>query len=128
MSPFGSVSGPCFLLDEHIPHAIVNGLQRLEPAIRVFVIGRSNSPAIGTSDPDLLNWIERHNCLLVTNNRSTMPGHLREHLASGHHVPGILIISPRLALRVILDNLHLIWGAGFPNEFKDQIVYLPLKR
>jgi len=118
---------PCFLLDEHMPHAIVKGLHRLEPSISIFVMGKSNSPAIGTSDPDLLKWIEEHKCLLVTNNRATMPGHLREHLAPGHHIPGVLIISSRIALRVILNNLYLIWGAGFGDEFKDQIVYLPLK-
>jgi len=109
-----------------MPHAISNGLQRLEPAINVFMIGKPNSPAVGTSDPNLLKWIEKHNCLLVTNNRATMSVHLQEHLARGHHIPGILIISNRLALRVILDNLYLIWGAVFQDEFRDQIVYLPL--
>jgi hypothetical protein len=121
------MSAPCFLLDEHIPHAIARGLRNQESAIRVFVMGKPNSPAIGTPDPDLLSWIESHKCLLVTNNRSTMPVHLREHLTAGHHIPGILIIAKHFALRQILDELYLIWGASLLDEFKDRIVYLPLQ-
>jgi hypothetical protein len=57
-----------------------------------------------------------------------MPIHLRAHLAIGRHVPGILIVPKRLALGELIDALHIVWGASFPNEFRDQIVYLRLER
>jgi hypothetical protein len=78
------MSPPCFLLDERIPRAIARGLHHREPGIRVFVIGGPEAPTPGTPDPDLLCWIEERGCLLVTNNRATMPPvHLRNHLAAG---------------------------------------------
>jgi len=34
----------------------------------------------------------------------------------------------RMNINAILDDLLLMWGAGLPDEFQDQIVYLPLRR
>jgi len=119
---------PGFLLDEHIPHAVARGLRRREPSIHILVVGYPSAPAVGTSDPDLLHWAEEHGCLFVTNNRATMSGHLRDHLAAGGHVPGILVISRRLSLGDVIDELYLVWAASHPDEYQDRIVYLPLTR
>jgi hypothetical protein len=64
----------CFLLDEHVPPFILAQLARMEPDLRVYVINDGNAPVRGTLDPDILIWIETHGCLLVTNNRASMPG------------------------------------------------------
>jgi hypothetical protein len=121
-----SVTG--FLLDEHIPIVIQERLKRIEPQVRVFAIGDGIAPPKGTSDSDILSWIATHDCMLVTNNRSTIPVHLRTHLARGEHVPGIVQLPRRMNIGAILDDLLLIWGASLPGEFRDQIVYLPLRR
>ena len=74
---------PSFLLDENMPHrAIRKLLRRREPEIHVWVIGQPGAPALGSSDLELLVWIEQHDCLLVTRNRASMPGHLRDHSES----------------------------------------------
>lgn len=111
-------------MDEHIPGAVVRGVRRRESSVQIFVIGQANAPNKHTDDPDLLLWIEERGCLLVTNNRSSMPDHLREHLATGHHIPGILVVPRRLSLGNLIEKLLLIWGASFPGEYQDQIVYL----
>lgn len=117
----------CFLLDEHVPLMIQAQLERTEPELRVHAIGDSHAPPKGTSDPDILLWIEAHGCMLVTNNRSTIPVHLRSHLEGGRHVAGIVMLPKRMRnVGAILDDLLLIWGAKLPDEFEDQIVYLPL--
>jgi len=116
----------CFLLDEHIPRAVARGIERRELMVQVHVLGQAPAPVISTSDPDLLRWIEAHGCLLVTNNRSTMPDHLRDHLAAGHHIPGILIVPRRMSLGLVIEELLLIWGASLPDEYRDLIIHLPL--
>lgn len=116
-------------MDEHIPYAVVRGLALRERAIQVFRVGGdAGEPSISTPDPELLVWLEENDCLLVTNNRSTMPGHLSTHLSTGRHVPGILIVPRRFAVGATIDELHLIWGASQPDEFRDQIVYLPISQ
>ena len=117
-----------FLLDEHVPPLIQAQLTQMAPELRVYVIGEALTPARGTSDPDLLIWIEAHGCMLVTNNRASMPGHLAEHLAFGYHVPGIIQLPRRMNIRTILEDLWLIWAVVLLDEFRDQIVHLPLGR
>lgn len=63
---------------------------------------------------------------LVTNNRATMPVHLQAHLTQERHVPGIVQLPRRMNVGAILDDLLLIASASLPDEFQDQIVYLPL--
>ncbi|MCP4524798.1 MAG: hypothetical protein GY833_02615 [Aestuariibacter sp.] len=120
---------PCFLLDENMAHRTIRKLllQR-EPKIRILTVGQSGIPPLSTPDSELLIWIEEHGCLLVTKNRASMPVHLRDHLNAGRHVPGILIVPQRMAPWQVSDQLYLIWEASLPNEYQDQIVYLPLRR
>jgi len=122
------MSVPGFLLDEHITPVIQSQLAAREPGIHILAIGQPGAPPKGTPDAELLLWIEQHNYLLVTANRSSMPGHLRDHLSAGHHVPGILILPRHWDLSRALDELHLIWTASLPDEYRDQIVYLAVRR
>jgi len=57
-----------------------------------------------------------------------MPVHLAEHLAQGRHIPGILILNPKLSIGETIDELILIADACFDEEYLDQIVNLPLPK
>lgn len=122
------MSGVCFLLDEHVPLILQALLEQRMPEMPVYAIGDGIAPPKGTPDRDILAWIETQGCLLITNNRATMPVHLQAHLAQGRHVPGIVQLPRRMGIHTIVDDLLLLWGASLPGEFQDQIVYLPLRR
>jgi hypothetical protein len=121
-----------YLLDEHIPPAYrAQILRRAESLnsdseLEVWVIGDPDAPARGTLDPDILVWCESHGFALVTNNRRSMPAHLADHLAAGHHVPGIFTISPDLSIGQLIDELILIAFAVLEGEFADHITFLPI--
>jgi hypothetical protein len=53
-----------------------------------------------------------------------MPVHLRDHLAEGRHVPGIVLLDEALRIGEIVEALLLIWGASFPEEYRDSFVYV----
>jgi hypothetical protein len=122
------MSQPCFLLDENMAHRTVRKLllQR-EPGMRVLAVGQPSAPSLSVPDTELLVWVEEQGCLLVTRNRASMPVHLHNHLSAGRHVPGILVVPQRMAPWQVSDQLFLIWGASLPGEYRDQIVYLPLR-
>ncbi len=115
-----------YLLDEHVPRSLRRALRREDPALIVWPIGRPYTPALGTPDPGILVWCERNDFIIVTNNRRTMPVHLAEHLAQGHHVPGIFIIDPDATIPQTVGDLVLVAGASFHNEYQDSIRYLPI--
>jgi len=115
-----------YLLDENMPHAVRDQLLLREPEMQVLVVGDEMAPALGTPDPMILEWIERNGYILITRNRRTIPEHLREHLAAGHHVPGIFLVRRRFSLGQLIDDLLLIRRASKPGEYQDRIEYLPL--
>lgn len=117
-----------FLLDEHVPSIIQARRNHREPRLRVFSIGEDMAPPGGSPDSDLLDWIAAQQCMLVTNNRATMPVHLARHLAQGRHVPGIVQLPRRMNISEVIEDIVLIWAASEPDEFRDQILYLPLSR
>jgi hypothetical protein len=49
---------PRFLLDEHVNRAIQRQLRRREPQIEVLAIGDPDVPPAGTSDPNILIWLQ----------------------------------------------------------------------
>ena len=114
-----------FLLDENLPPTLAGQLRRHEPRITVLAIGQWGAPPGGTLDPDILHWIEEHDFLLVTNNRHSMPGHLKDHLASNGHIPGILVVPTTRDIGLLVEVLSLVWGASLPDEYRDKITYLP---
>lgn len=119
-----SIAG--YLLDEDVDPRLRRTLRRHHPDIIVWRVGDPGAPALETKDPDILLWCEANDFILVTNNRSTMPVHLRDHLAAGRHVPGIFILNPKMSLGETADEPALIWAASRPNEYRDQLLYLPI--
>jgi hypothetical protein len=120
------MSGVGLLFDEHVARSFQEQLHQAGPQLRLFAVGDGVAPPLGTPDPGLLRWLEEHNCLLVTNNRSSMPGHLADHLAAGRHIPGIVQLPRQPKFGLVLFDLHLIATADTPDEFTDRITYLPL--
>lgn len=57
-----------------------------------------------------------------------MPRHLTDHLAAGRHVPGIITINLSQSIGQTVEELIIIAGASFEDEYQDRIEYLPLTR
>ena len=115
-----------FLLDEHVDPILQKALIQRSPDITVWRLGDAGVPALGTLDPDILMWCEAHSFSLITNNRVSMPVHLHDHLAAGRHVPGIFTLNPEMSIGETVEELTLLWAAAEPEEYADQLNYLPV--
>lgn len=115
-----------YLLDEHVNPRVRKALMRREAEMVVRRIGDAGAPPIQTSDPDILLWCEVSGFSLVTNNRASMPVHLRDHLAAGRHIPCNFVLNPNLTMGETIDELILIWAASDSDEYADQMRYLPV--
>jgi hypothetical protein len=80
---------------------------------------------LGTIDPDVLLWAQREGRIFVSLDKSTLPGHLAQHLQSGHRSPGILIISRSSTIAEVVEYLKLAAYAASPAEYEDGITYIP---
>jgi hypothetical protein len=113
-------------MDENVDPIYAVQLRRRRANLVVWAVGEPNTPSKSTLDPEILLWCEAYNFILVTNNRTSMPVHLAEHIAQNHHVPGIFILNPELSVGETIDELILIAECAFEDEYQDQIVYLPI--
>ncbi|MEA5533940.1 hypothetical protein [Crocosphaera sp. XPORK-15E] len=69
-----------------------------QPELSILVIGEPLTPSKGTKDPEILYWCEEYDYILVTNNRRSMPVHLKDHLDTNQHIPVIFILNPQLTI------------------------------
>jgi len=117
-----------YLIDENVDDSLRKGLHLHHPDLVAWRIGDPDAPPFGTLDPDILIWCEEHDFMLVTNNRDSMPVHLRDHLEAGRHVPGMFTINANMSIGDTIKELAIIWGASSPDEYADQMNYLPIRR
>lgn len=115
-----------YLIDENVNPLYPKQIRLKEPDIVVKVIGESETPPKGTLDPEILCWCEENNFVLVTNNRTSMPVHLMDHLAKNCHIPGIFILNSNLSFGQNLEELILAALVCETNEYQDRIIHLPL--
>ncbi|CAN2039985.1 DUF5615 domain-containing protein [Candidatus Magnetomoraceae bacterium gMMP-15] len=115
-----------YLLDENVDPMFRTALLNQEQTMIVWKIGDPGTPPKGTKDPDILDWCEENVFILVTNNRTSMPEHLTDHIAKGQHIPGILELNPNMSIGETVEELILIWGTSLIEEYQDIIIYLPI--
>jgi hypothetical protein len=115
-----------YLLDEHLNPAYRSQLVRRKPELIMRIIGDLDAPPKGTLDPEILIWCEINGFILVTNNRKSMPKHLADHLTLGRHIPGIFTLNTDHSIGQTVEELLIIAGASFEDEYQDRIEYLPL--
>jgi hypothetical protein len=115
-----------YLLDENVDMLYHAQLLEREPTLVTWMVGTPGAPPKGTLDPAILLWCEQNSFILVTNNRHSMPAHLRDHLAQGRHVPGIFVMNAKMSIGETIEELLLIWGASDEKEYHDRISFLPV--
>jgi predicted nuclease of predicted toxin-antitoxin system len=112
------------LIDHDLDQNILRGLlQRIAglDAVTAYEAGLREAP-----DPELLIWAAKEKRVLVTHDRRTMPGHAADLLTAGETIAGVIVISRRLPIRQVLDELEMIVLCSEANEWVNIIQYLPL--
>jgi hypothetical protein len=118
-----------FLLDEQLRGPLWGAIQHHNAAgvypLDALRVGNAPGPPAGTKDPDLLMWCESYERVLVTEDRNSMPGHIVQHLAAGHHTAGALILRDGWTIRDVVEMLVLYDQTHDPADMVDLIAYIP---
>lgn len=112
------------LIDQDLDQDILRGLFQRIPeldAITAYEAGLSEA-----SDPQLLAWAAEHNRLIISHDRKTMPRHAVERMAEGNVVAGVIIVSRRLPMKRVLDDLEMIILCSEAVEWENVVRHLPL--
>jgi hypothetical protein len=117
-----------YVLDEDVRgplwrHILRYNARGIDP-IDVIRVGDSDDLPLGILDPDILLWCEANNRVLISHDRSTTPVHLEDHLASGHHCPGIMLVRD-VRLADVVAFLSAAAHASEASEWQDRYFYIP---
>lgn len=118
-----------FLLDEHLRGPLWRAVRwhnsRGVHPLDVVRVGDPVDLRLGAEDPDILLWAEQLDRIVVTHDPDSMPAHLADHLASGHHSPGVFLCRSQSTLPQIVDFLVAVAYASEPDEWRDRLVFIP---
>ena len=78
------------------------------------------------SDLDLLAWAAEQKRIIVTHDRRTMPFQATFRIARGESVAGVIIVSRRLPVSQVTDDLEIIVTCSDMVEWENIIKHLPL--
>lgn len=110
--------------DEDLHGAIILGLRRPEPGIDLVLV--RDVTLQDRADPHVLAWTAAEGRVLVTPDARTMPRHALDRVAAGLPMPGLIVRKKGVAIRQAIQDLLIVAICGLPEDFKDQITYLPL--
>lgn len=109
--------------DADLSQAIVTGVLRRQPSIDFQTAFAANLE--GLKDQEVLAVTAKQGRILVTHDRRTMPSEFAEFIVSNESA-GVLIVSRRLPIETIIEELVLIWSASSSEEWVNRIAKLPL--
>jgi predicted nuclease of predicted toxin-antitoxin system len=110
--------------DEDVHGAIITGVRRRVPGIdlvRVQDAGMDHTP-----DPTILEWAAAQGRILVTEDVNTMVGFAWDRVARGLPMPGVIARADGVTVRQAIDSLELAVCCGVADDFKDQVVFMPI--
>ncbi len=116
---------PRFLFDECTDPDLIEALRRREPNVDIIRVNDSGAPPSGTPDPDLLLAAETLQRVLLTNDKRTMPGHLKDHYAAGHRTAGVMMLRPNISLARYMREILNHWATTSADDWIDRTVYIP---
>jgi hypothetical protein len=102
---------------------IVTAVLRREPNIdfqTAFAAGLE-----GVKDTEVLAIAAQQGRILVSHDRKTMPSEFAEFIINAQSA-GVIIVSQKLPVELIIEELIVIWAASSAEEWIDRIAKLPL--
>ncbi|MCC6123664.1 MAG: DUF5615 family PIN-like protein [Pirellulales bacterium] len=112
------------LSDENFNGDIVRGLLLRRPDIDL--IRTQDVALLGIDDPGVLAWAAENNRILLSHDRTTMPGHAYSRVTAGQPMPEVFIVNDRFPIGRVIQELLLIDGGSEQAEWSGRVLFLPL--
>lgn len=109
--------------DADLNERIVTGVLRREPSIDFQTASQAGFWSL--SDQEVLELSAQQGRVLVSHDRKTMPVHFARFLER-QNSPGLLIVSQKADMGVVIDDLILLWVATEAEDWINQVCPIPL--
>ncbi|MDQ2921247.1 MAG: DUF5615 family PIN-like protein [Acidobacteriota bacterium] len=112
------------LIDQDLDHVILRGLLLRVPNLDFITAHQAGLNE--ASDSELLAWAAEQKRVVVTHDRRTMPYHAAARIATGESVAGLIIVSRRLPVSQVINDLEIIVSCSDVDEWENVLKHLPL--
>lgn len=112
-----------FQADADLNQAIVTGVIRRQAEINFQTATEAGLE--GLIDTEVLALSAKQQRILVTHDRRTMPTEFAEFIVNQQSA-GVLIVSRKTALGIVIEELILIWSVTKADEWTNRIAKIPL--
>lgn len=113
-----------FAADENFNEAMLKGLETRIPDLDVVRV--RDTEMFQSSDPELLTWVANEGRILLTHDVNTMRGYVFERVQSMLPVPGVIVVKWGTPIGKAIDELEILIRASTPDEFENQVKFVPL--
>ncbi len=114
-----------FASDENFDGRILNGLRARLPDLDIVRV--QDTWMVQSPDDTLLAWLAEQGRILLTHDVRTMPRFVFERVRAGLPVPGVIEVHRDTPIGLALDELEVALGAGAPEDFENQVKYIPMR-
>jgi Domain of unknown function (DUF5615) len=114
-----------FLIDENLSPDLIGAIKQLDASIDIKFVRGPDAPLEGTLDPDILLFCEAERRALITNNRTSMPAHERDHFAVGRRHYGVFWLRAGFTYSEYAEAIHLLWAASEAEEWVNRTDWIP---
>ena len=112
------------LFDENFNQRIVRGLKLEVPNLEYEIAQKCGLKE--KSDPEVIEWANQNNYILVTHDLKTVPKFAYQRVADNKVFSGIIAVPADLPIGQVIDELVITIQCSFPNEFENLVLHLPL--
>jgi hypothetical protein len=113
-----------FAADENFNGTLLKQLRQRFPHLDIVRV--QDTAMYQASDPALLEWAANEDRIILTHDVQTLVGYAYERVEQGLPMLGVLLIPEKLDIGEALADLELAIGAGNPNDFRDQVTFIPM--
>jgi len=80
---------------------------------------------MNTDDPDILEWAATEGRILLTHDVATITMYAYERINQGLSMVGVVEVISTAPIGKIIDDLELFICCSEPNEYENQILFIP---
>jgi hypothetical protein len=116
--------------DADVHGAIIDGLRlRLKTIKEANFVRVQDVMPPDTPDPQVLEWVAQENRVLITHDRGTMIGFVKERLAAEKSVAGLIVTNRKPSIADAIADILLVAQCLSAEEVRDRVfIYLPFRQ
>jgi predicted nuclease of predicted toxin-antitoxin system len=113
-----------FWADENLHGDILHGILAAYPDLDITRV--QDTQLSGAEDATLLEEAAKQGVIIITHDVQTMTKYAYDRVRAGLPMAGVIEVAENMPIGQAINDLVLIIGASFPEDFENQVIYVPL--